>query len=385
MKYRFNHFLALLSLLLISGTTPQKADADPLALQAPLAAQAAEQGYSNEILKSANSLQSPKFGSFSYTHVSCHQWGKQDPVENFFSNISQLLGKYFTELINDCLAKSAQRVFPIVGNVAGGNLLDAICAGDSSFSKYFLLVYLIQAMVMINLVRQRLVDSSDNKLVHTICILICFPLFARTLWHCNMWICWQIQARFDWPTHGYAVAQIIKGGLIAAGDGATCIFAPLLANLAIPAVGQFVGQLFYFCSAIILSFLNIILISDMLKLISLMVFRSTLAFALCLAAPYSLSSHAITGKGKLCVDFLRVFGEVNLWQLAWLGILNLISLLLTASLHPWLKIILMITLFKFIQKLPLILQKTGMSPVSQWLDYARTTARQFFVLRHPRG
>lgn len=257
--------------------------------------------------------------------------------------------------------------------------MDSMRAGVGSGGLYFYLFYFIQAYVVITFIGKKLADSENYKLIQSIGMILLFPFFVRTLWLCNTWMWWQLHTRIDWLSHGHVIGQAVKGGLIVSFVVATSLFAPLLANLAIPFGGEFIGQTFYLPSVIVFCLLVLMLISDVLRVVPVMIMRSTLAFLLCLAAPYFLSLRAVAGKCNSCIDFFRVFVEVNFWQLAWIGTLNIMSLLLCGDLNPWIKVILTICLLKFMQRLSAILQQTGMSPISVWLQHGRKNVRQFLA------
>jgi hypothetical protein len=164
----------------------------------------------------------------------------------------------------------------------------------------------------------------------------------------------------------YALAQAVKGGLIAAGAGATSVFAPLLANLAIPVAGQFVGQLFYFASVMIFTVLGGILIAELVYILILKAIQTALLTTQYMFAPIFLVFFATPDTESYATGFVRAFVETSLWTFVWVGLLKVMTIILFSNFNPWGKILISIGVLQLMIQVPSFLGRAQISPASDF-------------------
>lgn len=356
---------------------------------APVVFQAAEQGQGNDVQKAANNILNASLGSVNDTYRGLHQWFKDDLVGNLFSNIGQLIGKWLTEFINGWISDTAQflakflRVFVLNPNVAVNGLNGQQNDGISPYIRqgadvmYGIAVDLL-LLLFILCIWKFWADASwggagnlmspVGRLIFTAGLLLAWPtLYAFEIQISNEMIkAIYFNSADQVLMLDYALAQAVKGGLIAAGAGATSVFAPLLANLAIPVAGQFVGQLFYFASVMIFTVLGGILIAELVYILILKAIQTALLTTQYMFAPIFLVFFATPDTESYATGFVRAFVETSLWTFVWVGLLKVMTIILFSNFNPWGKILISIGVLQLMIQVPSFLGRAQISPASDF-------------------
>ena len=357
---------------------------------APLVFQAAEQGQGAQIQQSAVSALNQSLGSVNDTYRGLHQWFKDDLVANLFSNIGQLIGKWLTELIDGWIADTAQflakflRVFVLNPNIAVNGLNGSQNDGISAYIRqgadvmYGIAVDLL-LLLFICCIWKFWADASwqgagnlmgpVGRLIFTAGLLLAWPtIYAFEIQISNEMIkAIYFNSADQVLMLDYALAQAVKGGVIAAGAGATSVFAPLLANLAIPVAGQFVGQLFYFASIMIFTILGGILIAELVYILILKAVQTALLTAQYMFAPIFLVFFATPDTESYATGYVRAFVETSLWTFVWVGLLKVMTIILFSNFNPWGKILISIGVLQMMIQVPSFLGRAQISPVSDFI------------------
>ncbi|MBX9690333.1 MAG: hypothetical protein K2X27_26705 [Candidatus Obscuribacterales bacterium] len=357
---------------------------------APVVFQAAEQGQGGDVQKAANNILNASLGSVNDTYRGLHQWFKDDLVGNLFSNIGQLIGKWLSELIDGWIADTAQflakflRVFVLNPNIAVNGLNGSQNDGISPYIRqgadvmYGIAVDLL-LLLFILCIWKFWADASwggagnlmgpVGRLIFTAGLLLAWPtLYAFEIQISNEMIkAIYFNSADQVLMLDYALAQAVKGGVIAAGAGATSVFAPLLANLAIPVAGQFVGSLFYFASIMIFTILGGILIAELVYILILKAVQTALLTAQYMFAPIFLVFFATPDTENYATGFVRAFVETSLWTFVWVGLLKVMTIILFSDFNPWGKILIAIGVLQLMIQVPSFLGRAQISPMSDFV------------------
>jgi hypothetical protein len=357
---------------------------------APVVFQAAEQGQGGDVQKAANNILNASLGSVNDTYRGLHQWWKDDLVGNLFQNVGQLIGKWLSELIDGWIADAAQflakflRVFVLNPNIAVNGLNGQQNDGISPYIRqgadimYGIAVDLL-LLLFILCIWKFWADASwggagnlmgpVGRLIFTAGLLLAWPtIYAFEIQISNEMIkAIYFNSADQVLMLDYALAQAVKGGVIAAGAGATSVFAPLLANLAIPVAGQFVGQLFYFASTLIFTVLGGILIAELVYILILKAIQTALLTAQYMFAPIFLVFFATPDTESYATGYVRAFVETSLWTFVWVGLLKIMTIILFSNFNPWGKILISIGVLQMMIQVPSFLGRAQISPVSDFV------------------
>lgn len=357
---------------------------------APVVFQAAEQGQGGDVQKAANNILNASLGSVNDTYRGMHQFFKDDIVGNLFQNIGQLIGKWLSELIDGWIADTAQflakflRVFVLNPNIAVNGLNGQQNDGISPYIRqgadimYGIAVDLL-LLLFILCIWKFWADASwggagnlmgpVGRLIFTAGLLLAWPtIYAFEIQISNEMIkAIYFNSADQVLMLDYALAQAVKGGVIAAGAGATSVFAPLLANLAIPVAGQFVGSLFYFASTMIFTILGGILIAELVYILILKAVQTALLTAQYMFAPIFLVFFATPDTESYATGYVRAFVETSLWTFVWVGLLKVMTIILFSNFNPWGKILISIGVLQLMIQVPSFLGRAQISPVSDFV------------------
>ncbi|MBX9771296.1 MAG: hypothetical protein K2X29_07985, partial [Candidatus Obscuribacterales bacterium] len=357
---------------------------------APVVFQAAEQGQGGDVQKAANNILNASLGSVNDTYRGLHQWFKDDLVGNLFQNIGQLIGKWLSELIDGWIADTAQflakflRVFVLNPNIAVNGLNGQQNDGISPYIRqgadimYGIAVDLL-LLLFILCIWKFWADASwggagnlmgpVGRLIFTAGLLLAWPtIYAFEIQISNEMIkAIYFNSADQVLMLDYALAQAVKGGVIAAGAGATSVFAPLLANLAIPVAGQFVGSLFYFASTMIFTILGGILIAELVYILILKAVQTALLTAQYMFAPIFLVFFATPDTESYATGYVRAFVETSLWTFVWVGLLKVMTIILFSNFNPWGKILISIGVLQLMIQVPSFLGRAQISPMSDFV------------------
>ena len=357
---------------------------------APVVFQAAEQGQGGDVQKAANNILNASLGSVNDTYRGMHQFFKDDIVGNLFQNIGQLFGKWLSELIDGWIADTAQflakflRVFVLNPNIAVNGLNGQQNDGISPYIRqgadvmYGIAVDLL-LLLFILCIWKFWADASwggagnlmgpVGRLIFTAGLLLAWPtIYAFEIQISNEMIkAIYFNSADQVLMLDYALAQAVKGGVIAAGAGATSVFAPLLANLAIPVAGQFVGSLFYFASTMIFTILGGILIAELVYILILKAVQTALLTAQYMFAPIFLVFFATPDTESYATGYVRAFVETSLWTFVWVGLLKVMTIILFSNFNPWGKILISIGVLQLMIQVPSFLGRAQISPVSDFV------------------
>ncbi len=356
----------------------------------PVVFQAAEQGQGGDVQKAANNILNASLGSVNDTYRGMHQFFKDDIVGNLFQNIGQLIGKWLSELIDGWIADTAQflakflRVFVLNPNIAVNGLNGQQNDGISPYIRqgadvmYGIAVDLL-LLLFILCIWKFWADASwggagnlmgpVGRLIFTAGLLLAWPtIYAFEVQISNEMIkAIYFNSADQVLMLDYALAQAVKGGVIAAGAGATSVFAPLLANLAIPVAGQFVGSLFYFASTMIFTILGGILIAELVYILILKAVQTALLTAQYMFAPIFLVFFATPDTESYATGYVRAFVETSLWTFVWVGLLKVMTIILFSNFNPWGKILISIGVLQLMIQVPSFLGRAQISPMSDFV------------------
>lgn len=282
-----------------------------------------------------------QLGSVNDTYRGIHQWFKDDLVGILFQNIGQLLGKWLSELIDGYMADSVQFLMKHVARTS---------LGGGSVTGWFGFWCVAQVLMMPAFLFINKKLGGDNKLVMkanfsnaraigkfillmTGYAVLCGLVIEFTASVCNVII----------PRNAdhvmmidYALAQAVKGGVIAAGAGATTIFAPLIANLGIPVAGQFVGSLFYFTSTVLFTVLGTILVIELCVISAMLLSRQLLLYLQYLVAPVFVA----LDPSRFGRPLARILAELVAWTILLSGVMSFLAMFLFSNANPWIKVML---------------------------------------------
>lgn len=370
---------------------------------APLAIQAAEQGQADVIRRAANNVLNASLGSVNETYKGLHQWFKDDLVGNLFSNIGQLIGKWLSELINGWISDAVQflarflRVFVLNPNIATNGLNGGPDDGISKWVRqgadimYGIAVDLL-LLLFILCIWKFWADAAwrgagnlmapVGRLIFTAGLLIAWPtLYAFEIQITNEMIK-EIYFNSSEQVYmlEYALASAVKGGVIAAGAGALTVFAPILAQAALPGVGGLVGGFFYFASLIIFTILGGILIAELVYILVLKAIQTALLTAQYMFAPIFLVFFAIPTTENVATGFIRAFVETSLWTFVWVGLLKIMVIILFSDYNPWGKILISVGVLQLMIQVPSFLARAQISPMSDFISAGLITGTAFKML-----
>lgn len=359
--------------------------------QQPLVFQAAEQNQDAGIRQAANNILNASLGSVNDTYRGIHQFFKDDVVGNLFQNIGQLNGKWLSEFIDGWISDAAQflgrflRVFVLNPNIAVNGLNGQPDDGISKYIRegadimYGIAVDLL-LLLFILCIWKFWADASwggagnlmgpVGRLIFTAGLLLAWPtIYAFEIQISNE----MIKAVYaNNPEQvmmlDYALAQIVKGGVIAAGAGATDVFAPIFANLALPVGGQFVGNLFHFASTMIFTILGGIIVAELVYIIILKAIQTALLTAQYMFAPIFLVFFATPDTESYATGYVRAFVETSLWTFVWVGLLKILVIILFSNFNPWGKILISIGVLQIMIQVPSFLGRAQISPVSDFVS-----------------
>ena len=358
----------------------------------PLVFQAAEQGQGSEMQKAANNILNGSLGSVNETYKGMHQWFKDDMVGNLFSNIGQLAGKWLTELIDGWIADTVHflakvlRIFVLNPNIAV-NGLDG--NGDDSISKYIRqgadvmygiavdLLLLLFILCIWKFWAEASWKGAGNlmgpvgRLIFTAGILLAWPtMYAFEIQISNEMIkaIW-----FNTPDQvlmlEHTLAQAIKGGLIAAGAGATMVLAPIASKLALGGTaGGLVGGTFYFASSLVFTILGGILITEIIYILVLKAIQTALLTAQYMFGPIFLVFFATPDTESYAVTYVKAFVETSLWTFVWVGLLKVMTIVMYSDFNPWGKVLVAIGVLQLMIQVPTFMGKAQISPASDFLS-----------------
>lgn len=358
---------------------------------APVVFQAAEQGQGNDVQKAANNILNASLGSVNETYRGMTQFFKDDIVGNLFQNIGQLIGKWLDEFIGGWIADTAQflakflRVFVLNPNIAVNGLNGQQNDGISPYIRqgadimYGIAVDLLLLLFILNIWKfwaEASWGGAGNlmgpvgRLIFTAGLLLAWPtIYAFEIQITNEMIkAIYFNSADQVLMLDYALAQAVKGGVIAAGAGATSVFAPLLANLAIPVAGQFVGSLFYFASTMIFTILGGILIAELVYILILKAIQTALLTAQYMFAPIFLVFFATPDTESYATGYVRAFVETSLWTFVWVGLLKVMTIILFSNFNPWGKILIAIGVLQLMIQVPSFLGRAQISPMSDFIS-----------------
>lgn len=370
---------------------------------APLVFQAAEQGEGQQMQKAANNIANASLGSINETYRGMTKWFKDDIVGNLFSNIGQLFCKWLTELINGAIADCAQylgrflRIFVLNPNIAI-NGLDG--QNDDGISKYIRqgadVMYGIAVDLLLLLfilcIWKNWADaswggaghlmSSVGRLIFTAGMLLAWPtIYAFEIQISNEMIkAIYFNSGDQVLMLDYALAYAIKGGVIAIGAGAFSVFAPILANMAIPVAGTFVGSLFYMASVTIFTLLGTVLIVEMVYILVLKAVQTALLTAQYMFAPIFLVFFATPVTEDIGAGFVRSFVEVSLWTFIWVGLLKVMVIIMFSNFNPWGKILISIGVLQLMIQVPAFMSKAQIGPASEFVTAGMFTGAAMTLL-----
>lgn len=357
---------------------------------APVVFQAAEQGQGGDVQRAANNILNASLGSVNDTYRGMHQFFKDDIVGNLFRNIGQLIGKWLDEFIGGWIADTAQflakflRVFVLNPNIAVNGLNGQQNDGISPYIRqgadimYGIAVDLLLLLFILNIWKfwaEASWNGAGNlmgpvgRLIFTAGLLLAWPtIYAFEIQITNEMIkAIYFNSADQVLMLDYALAQAVKGGVIAAGAGATTVFAPLLANLAIPVAGQFVGSLFYFASTMIFTILGGILIAELVYILILKAIQTALLTAQYMFAPIFLVFFATPDTESYATGYVRAFVETSLWTFVWVGLLKVMTIVLFSNFNPWGKILIAIGVLQLMIQVPSFLGRAQISPMSDFV------------------
>lgn len=370
---------------------------------APLVFQAAEQGNGNEVQRAANNILNASLGSVNETYRGMHQWFKDDLVGNLFSNIGQLICRWLSELINGAIADCAQylgrflRVFVLNPNIAVNGLEGRQNDGISPYIRqgadvmYGIAVDLL-LLLFILCIWKNWADASwggagklmgsVGRLIFTAGLLLAWPtLYAFEIQISNEMIkAIYFNSGDQVLMLDYALSYAIKGGVIAVGAGAFSVFAPIMANLAIPVAGTFVGSLFYMASIAIFTLLGTILIVEMVYILVLKAIQTALLTAQYMFAPIFLVFFATPVTEDIGTGFVRSFVEVSLWTFIWVGLLKVMVIIMFSNFNPWGKILISIGVLQLMIQVPTFMAKAQIGPASEFVTAGMFTGAAMSLL-----
>jgi hypothetical protein len=311
----------------------------------------------------------PELSSVSDTYRGLHQWFKDGPVGNVISNIGQLCGKYLTELINgscaDLLEKLMQTAesFSTVSN-------EKFRALDSLFAVCIFQAVLVPVLTFFQRSKSGIkLEAVQQKAGPSLIIRVSLMLLV-TLLYCalidmsspiGLWL-FQLDSK-SLLSLGPALKQITQGGLIAAGAGATSIFAPLLANLAIPVAGQFVGQLFYFASVWVFLLIACVTATSLIFTIATLILRQCALIAEYLLGPLQIAMQPLESFRFA----LKAAMEIGIWTICWYASLKLLVVISFGSSNPFHKLLSICFVLLILNTVPKWLAKSRIGAFTRFL------------------
>ncbi|MBY0357759.1 MAG: NADH dehydrogenase subunit 6 [Candidatus Obscuribacterales bacterium] len=357
---------------------------------APLVFQAAEQGQDQIIRRAANNAMNDRGNVYNDTYLGLHQWFKDDLVGNLFTNIGQLIGKWMSEIIDGWIADTAQflgrflRVFVLNPNIATNGLNGSTDDGISRYVRqgadimYGIAIDLLLLLFILCIWKfwaEAAWRGAGNlmapvgRLIFTSGLMLAWPtLYAFEIQITNEMI---KEIYFNSSDQvlmlEYALSSAVKGGVIAAGAGATAVFAPIMANMALPGAGAFVGSSFYFASLMIFIILGGMLIAELIYILVLKAIQTALLTAQYMFAPIFLVFFAIPDTENIATGFVRSFVETSLWTFVWVGLLKVMVIILFSDFNPWGKILISVGVLQLMIQVPSFLARAQISPMSDFI------------------
>jgi hypothetical protein len=368
---------------------PEKNSGETLPAEfAPLVFQAFTVGQNGDIQKASNNIANASLGRVSHAYRGLHHWWKDDLVGNLFQSIVHLVEKWLSDLIDGSLADTAQQLARWFAGLYSHSTNLTVSSG------------------MLNLRIVAIVRRCCNffyGLAIALWILSTAQVLKKEAGTAKVWLDFHHEGQFlrfscitwllfTWPTVTAfikqnfevitssmncpdqllvlddALAQAVKASVIAAGAGATSIFAPLLANLAIPVSGYFVGQLFYFLSTITFAFLCGVLILELACLLRLKGIEIAIVTAQYVLAPVFLVLLMTRETEQKGINYAKSLIETSLWTITWAGLLKVLTVILLSTFTPWAKILITIAVLQLMIQVPCLMRKSRMSPAVAMLS-----------------
>lgn len=356
---------------------------------APLVFQAAEQGQGNALQQAAYTSLNANLGAKNETYQGLHQWWKDDLVGNLFHNIGQLFGKWLNEFVNGWIADTAQyltrflKVFVLNPNIAVNGLNGQGNDGISPYIRqgadvmYGIAVDLL-LLLFILCIWKFWADAAwqgagnlmgpVGRLIFTAGLLLAWPtLYAFEIQITNEMIT-AIYANEPQQVLmlDYAMAQVVKGAAIAAGAGATSVFAPVLGQLATGS--QLTGSIFYFANTLVFTILGGIIIAELVYLIILKAIQTALLTAQYMFAPIFLVFFATPDTESYATGYVQAFVETSLWTFVWVGLFKILVIILFSNFNPWGKILISIGVLQLMIQVPTFIGRAKISPASDFIS-----------------
>jgi hypothetical protein len=356
----------------------------------PLVFQAAEQGQGSLVQRAANNVLNAGFGSVNDTYRGMHQWFADDCVQNLFPNIGQLIAKWIGEFMDGWIADAAQclskmlRVFVLNPNIAVNGLNGQQDDGISRYIRqgadimYSIAIDLLLLLFILCIWKfwadgswhgRSSLMGAVGRLIFTAGLLIAWPtLYAFDIQISNE----MIRAIYFNNTEqvqmlDFALAQAVRGGLLAAGNGAISILAPVAGKLAMSTPGKYLGEVFSFGSTLIYVILGSMLIAELVYMLVLKAIQTALITAQYLFAPVFLVCFATPDTESYATGYVKAFVETSLWTFVWVGLLKVMTIILFSDFNPWGKILISVGVLQLMIQVPSFLGRAQISPLSEFV------------------
>ena len=357
---------------------------------APLVFQAAEQGEEAGIQKAASNVLNARLGSVNETYRGMHQWFSDDCIQNLFPNLGQLLGKWMTEFMDGWIADAAQflsgalRVFVLNPNIAVNGLNGQQDDGISKYVRqgadmmYSIAVDLLLLLFILCIWKfwadaswhgRTSLMSAVGRLIFTGGLLIAWPsLYAFDIQITNEMIrAIYFNSADQVQMLDYAMAQAVKGGLLAAGNGVISVLVPVMGKLALAYPGKYIGQVFSLGSTLIYMILGSMLVTELIYMLILKAVQTALLTAQYLFGPVFLVAFATPDTEGYATGYVKAFIETSLWTFIWVGLLKVMTIILFSDFNPWGKILVSVAVLQLMIQVPAFLGRAQISPLSDFV------------------
>ncbi|MBX9724941.1 MAG: hypothetical protein K2X81_26280 [Candidatus Obscuribacterales bacterium] len=353
--------------------------------------QAAEQRKGTDVQIAANTILNASLGSVDSGYTSIHTWWKTDILGNLIQNSGQLIGQWLSEFCKGWIADAAQylsgflRVFVLNPNIAVNGLNNGQNDGISPYIRqaadvmYGIAIDILLLLFILCIWRvwatsawkgEGTVMSAVGRLIFTSGLLLGWPtIYAFVIQISNE----MIKAVYaNNPQQilmlDYAMAQVVKGGVLAAGAAATSAFAPVLGNATVPVVGPLLGNVFSLGSTLLYTILASILITELIYILVLKATQTALLTAQYMFAPIFLVFFALPDTEDYATGYVKAFVETSLWTFIWVGLLKILVIVLFSSFNPWGKILIAIGVLQLMIQVPTFLARAQISPASDFFS-----------------
>ncbi len=381
--------------------------------QTSLIQQAAEQNTQQAITNTNDKLlQGSELAQYNDTYAGIKAFWGDDMISNFFANIGQVIGRWFTELINGWVSDTVQfltaflRTFVLNPNIAVNGLNQNPNGANGSGQNDDISPYIRQGadtmygiavdlllLLFILCIWKYWADAAwkggaglmgaVGRLIFTAGLLLAWPtIYAFEIQITNEMIkAIYFNSADQVVMLDAAMASAVKGGLVAGVGLLANTFAPVIGSVAGGITGGgaggmvlgTVGGIVAFAGLIIYLILGAILIAELVYILVLKAIQTALLTAQYMFAPIFIVFFATPDTEGVCSGFIKSFVEVSLWTFVWVGLLKIMVIILFSDFNPWGKIVLVVGVLQLMIQTPSFMAKAQISPVSDFISAGLVT------------